>query len=163
MVTAELQAFAKQGDRLDVAVSSIGDAKSLEDGVLLMTPLKGVDGRIYGLAQGQITMGSQDKKKSTAGSIPAGGLVEREIATDIYKSEETTLSLKKANFTNAINIQNTLNGFFGKKVAIATDGGTIKLKKPDNLTMIEFLATLQDINIKYNLDDKVVIDEKSGT
>ncbi len=163
MVTAELPAFSRQGDRLDVAVSSIGDAKSLEDGVLLMTPLKGVDGRIYGLAQGQITMGSQDKKKSTAGSIPSGGLVEREIVNEIYKDERATLSLKKANFTNAITIQNSLNGFFGKKVAIATDGGTVKLKKPDSLTMIEFLATLQDINIKYNLNDKVVIDEKSGT
>lgn len=163
MVTAELPAFSRQGDKIDVSVSSIGDAKSLEDGTLLMTPLKGVDGRIYALAQGQITMGSQDKAKSTAGGIPSGGLVEREIINDIYKDEISTLSLKKPNFTNAINIQNTLNSFFGKKVAIAIDGGTIKLKKPDSMTMIEFLATLQDINVRYNRDDKVVIDEKSGT
>jgi len=166
MVTAELPAFAKQGDRIDVTVSSIGKAESLEDGTLLMTPLKGVDGRIYGLAQGQITLGSQIKSKSRSGSIPAGGLIEREIKNDIYNSNVSVLSLKKPNFTNAVSIQNTINSFFNekdKKIAKAIDGGTVEVTKPKNLTMIEFLATLQNINVQYNLDDKIIVDEKSGT
>lgn len=163
MVTAELPPFARQGDKLDVSVSSIGEADSLEGGILIMTPLKGVDGRIYALAQGQLTVGSQIRKEATIGGIPDGAVVEREIPNDIYEQSEVTLSLKKQNFANAVTIQNTLNSFFGRNVAIAVDSATVKLKKPSNLSIVEFLATLEDVNIRYQRDNKIIIDEKTGT
>lgn len=164
MVTAELPPFTRQGDKIDVAVSSIGDAESIEGGTLLMTPLKGVDGRIYALAQGQVSTGSQNKANSIAGAlIPNGGVVEREIQSDIYQKKRATLSLKEPNFTNAVTVQNTLNSFFGNRVAIAVDAGTVELKKPNNLSMIEFLASVQDLNVRYSRENKIVIDEKSGT
>jgi len=163
MVTASLPAFARQGDKIDIAVSSIGEADSIEGGILLMTPLKGVDGRIYALGQGQLTIGSQNRKEATSGTIPAGAVIERELENEIFTKSKATLSLKKANFANVVTIQNTLNSFFGKKVAIAIDSGTIKLKKPDSLTMIEFIATLEDINIRFQRENKIIIDEKSGT
>jgi flagellar P-ring protein precursor FlgI len=163
MVTAELPAFARQGDKIDVSVSSIGEADSLEGGILVMTSLKGVDGRIYALAQGQLTIGSQNRKDATIGTIPSGAVIEREIENDIYTQNEITLSLKKQNFANAVTIQNTLNGFFGKRIATAMDSGTVKLVKVPNLSMIEFLATLEDINIRYQRDNKIIIDEKTGT
>lgn len=110
MVIAKLPPFARQGDKLDVVISSIGDAKSLQGGTLLMTPLKGVDGDIYALAQGSLTIGgktasrggaSKDGNHVTAGTIPSGAIVEREIAYDIYNQEAIFLSLKESNFDTA--------------------------------------------------------------
>ena len=118
MVIAKLPPFARQGDKLDVVISSIGDAKSLQGGTLLMTPLKGVDGDIYALAQGSLTIGgktasrggaSKDGNHVTAGTIPSGAIVEREIAYDIYNQEAIFLSLKESNFDTASNIQRAVN------------------------------------------------------
>lgn len=168
VVTAELAPFARQGDKINITVSSIGDAKSLEGGTLLMTPLKGVDGKIYALAQGAVTIGGKSSKSAgeshpTAGLIYDGGLVEREISLDLYNQEHVTLSLRDANFKNSVSIQKTVNDFYSTEVAVAMDSRTIKLKKPQNKTMIEFLAEVQDIEMDYNVKDKIVINERTGT
>mgnify|MGYP002713176234 CR=1 FL=1 len=167
VVTAELAPFARQGDKIDITVSSIGDAKSLEGGTLLMTPLKGVDGKIYALAQGSISIGGRNQGNGdshpTAGLIYNGGLVEREINIDLYNQEFVTLSLKDANFKNSVSIQKTLNNFYSTQVAVAMDSRTIKLKKPKNKSMIEFLAEVQDIDMEYDVKDKIVINERTGT
>ncbi len=169
VVTAELAPFAKQGDKMNITVSSIGDAKSLEGGTLLMTPLKGVDGKIYALAQGAITIGGKNLKgaggesHSTAGLIYNGGVVEREIDIDIYNQEFITLSLKDANFKNSVSIQKTLNQFYSTQVAVAMDSRTVKLKKPQNKSMVEFLAEVQDMNMDYVIEDKIIINERTGT
>ena len=169
VVTATLPPFARQGDKIDVVVSSIGDAKSLEGGTLLMTPLKGVDGRIYALAQGSVTIGGRNGKgggginHATAGKIPSGALVEQEVPFNIYNQKIATLSLKEANFKNAVAIQDILNRFYKEKIAVAIDSRTIKLKKPENLSMVEFLANIGELSIDYATKEKIVIDERTGT
>jgi flagellar P-ring protein precursor FlgI len=161
VVTATLPPFSRQGDKLDVMVSSIGDAKSLAGGTLLISTLKAVDGKTYAVAQGAITVGKIGGDL-TVGNIFGGALVEREIDYKIYNQDKTRLSLKDANFSNAVAIQNRLNKEYGE-IAKALDARTIELKKPEKLSMVEFLADLQDIEIEYKTTDKIVINEKTGT
>jgi len=169
IVTAKLSPFSKQGDKFDLTVSSIGDAKSIEGGTLLMTPLKGVDGKIYALGQGPVSIGGKNSRGSgikshpTAGLIYGGGLVEREISIDLYHQNYATLSLRESNMKNSVNIQKAINRFYNTQVAVAMDPRTIKLKKPDNKSMIEFLAEIQDIDMDYAPKRRIVINERTGT
>jgi len=169
VVTANLKPFARQGDKFDITVSSIGDAKSLEGGTLLMTPLKGVDGKIYALAQGSVSIGGRNSRGAgseshpTTGLIYEGGLVEREIHIDLYHQEYATLSLKEANFKNSVSIQQSINNIYNTQIAVAMDPKTIKLKKPDNKSMIEFLAEVQEIDMNYTPKSKIIINERTGT
>lgn len=169
IVTAKLPAFARQGDKLDVTVSSIGDSKSLQGGTLLLTPLKGVDGKIYSLAQGSLTIGGMNGKEKgqvnhpTSANIFGGALVEREIEYDLHGQNYASLSLKNSNFNTAISVQNQLNTFFGKRIAVATDSRTIKLMKPENSSMTEFLAQALEVQVDYQKEEKIIIDERTGT
>jgi len=170
MVTATLPPFAREGDKIDVTVSSIGDAKSLQGGILLLTPLKGVDGKIYALAQGPITMGGfnlkggkKQKHFTTTVKVINGATVERAVIWDIYHQKYATLSLKKSDFNLAVNIQNKINNFFKQKVAIAIDPRTIKLKKIPSMSMPEFLAKVENLDISMPQENIVVIDERTGT
>jgi len=169
IVTAKLNPFSKQGDKFDLTVSSIGDAKSIEGGTLLMTPLKGVDGKIYALGQGPVSIGGRNSRGAgseshpTAGLIYGGGLVEREILIDLYHREYATLSLKESNMKNSVSIQKSINKFYNTQVAVAMDPRTIKIKKPDNKSMIEFLAEVQDIDMNYTPKRKIIINERTGT
>lgn len=161
MVTASLPPFARQGDKLDILVSSIGDAKSISGGTLIMTPLTGVDGNIYALAQGNITLG--ESTSALSGTILGGASVEREVSYNLYNQQSATLSLKKSDLQNAIKIQQTLNDVFSDAIAVAVDARTIKLTKPERLSMVEFLALVEEVDIDYSHKEKIVIDEKSGT
>lgn len=169
VVTATLKPFARQGDKFDIVVSSIGDSKSLEGGTLLMTPLKGVDGKIYALAQGSVSIGGRNSRGAgseshpTTGVVYEGGFVEREITIDLYHQKYVTLSLKEANFKNSVGVQKAINDFYSSQVAVAMDPRTIKLKRPKNKSMIEFLAEVQDINMDYNNKNKIIINERTGT
>ncbi|MFA6138785.1 MAG: flagellar basal body P-ring protein FlgI [Sulfurimonas sp.] len=168
VVTAALKPFTKQGDKFDISVSSIGDAKSLEGGTLLMTPLKGVDGKIYALAQGAVSIGGKNSKGAgeshpTVGVVLEGGLVEREINIDLFNQESAILSLKESDFKNSVEIQKVINSFYKSQVAVAMDSRTINLKKPQNKSMIEFLAEVQDIEMNYKVKDKIIINERTGT
>lgn len=161
MVTATLPPFAKQGDKLNITVSSIGDAKSIAGGTLLITPLTAVDGNIYAIAQGALSIG--ESGNVLAGNVLNGATVEREVPYDLYNKTSATLSLKGSDFQNAIRVQKTLNGVFGEGIAKAVDSKTIKLNKPKNLSMIEFLALVQEVEIDYSMREKIIIDERSGT
>jgi len=170
MVTATLPPFSREGDKLDITVSSIGDAKSLEGGVLLITPLKGVNGKIYALAQGPITMGGfnlkggkKQKHFTTTVKVIKGATVERAVAWDLYHQQYATLSLKRSDFDLAVAIQNRINDYFKTKAAVAIDPRTIKLKKPANLSMPEFLAKVEKLNVKTQMPNVIVIDERTGT
>ena len=167
VVTANLGAFAKQGDKFDITVSSIGDAKSLEGGTLLMTPLKGVDGKIYALAQGPVSIGGRNNGAAdshpTTGLVYGGGNVEREINVDLYHQKYATLSLKESNFKNSIAVQKAINDFYSTQVAAAMDPRTIKLQKPQNKSMTEFLAEVQEIDMDYVTKSKIIINERTGT
>lgn len=169
VVTAKFAPFARQGDAFDVTVSSIGDAKSLEGGTLLMTPLKGVDGKIYALAQGSISIGGKNERGAgaeshpTVGMVYGGGLVEREISQDMAHQQNATLSLKSSNFANSVAIQNVINAKYRSPVATAIDPRTINLKLPINKSMVEFLAEVQNLDIDYAQDQKIIINERTGT
>lgn len=161
MITASLPPFARQGDKIDIHISSIGDAKSIQGGTLVMTPLNAVDGNIYALAQGAIVSGNSSNLLSA--NIINGATIEREVSYDLFHKNAMTLSLKNPNFKNAIQVQNTLNKVFGSKVAIALDPKTIQITRPERLSMVEFLALVQEIPINYSAKNKIIVDEKSGT
>ena len=169
VVTANLGSFSRQGDKMDVTVSAIGDAKSIEGGTLLMTPLKGVDGKIYALAQGSLSIGGKNERgggslnHATAGIVYGGAIVEREIPLDLYHQEYVTLSLKSSSFTNAVMLQNVINAIYHAQVAVALDPKSLKLKCPENRSMIEFLAEVQELDVDYSPLEKIVINERTGT
>ncbi|GAA9226472.1 flagellar basal body P-ring protein FlgI [Helicobacter pylori] len=161
MITASLPPFARQGDKIDVQISSIGDAKSIQGGTLVMTPLNAVDGNIYALAQGAIISGNSSNLLSA--NIINGATIEREVSYDLFHKNAMVLSLKSPNFKNAIQVQNTLNKVFGNKVAVALDPKTIQITRPERFSMVEFLALVQEIPINYSAKNKIIVDEKSGT
>jgi len=173
MVTAELPAFAKQGNRLDATVSSVGDASTLEGGVLLMTPLRGGDGQPYAVAQGPITVGgfaatgagaSVQKNHPTVGRIPNGVLVEHEIDYEGMKGDTVTLSLRRYDFTNVRKVVERINSVFAD-CATAQDGGTITLSVPPAFTenQVKFLSIVENLEIQPENEAKIVVDEKTGT
>ena len=169
VVTAKIGAFTRQGDKLDVTVSSIGDAQSLQGGTLLMTPLKGVDGKIYALAQGPVSIGGKNERGAgaeshpTAGLVYGGGMIEREIDVDIAHQQYATLSLKESNFENAVAVQKAINASYNSQIALALDSRTIKLQRPTNQSMVEFLSKVENINMDYTPESKIVINERTGT
>jgi len=171
VVTATLPPFARQGDKLDITVSSIGDAKSLEGGTLLLTPLKAVNGKIYALAQGHLTIGGFNVGQNrgvqahftTTGKLYGGAIVEKEVIYDLYHQNSAMLSLKRSDFNEAVNIQNLINRTFKQNVATALDPRSIKLYKPKNISMPEFLAKVQNINYFTKQRNIVVVDERTGT
>lgn len=169
MVTAKLPPFARQGDRVDALISSIGDAKSLEGGTLILTPLSGVDGRIYATTQGAISIGGKNERGGginhpLAATIYGGAIIEREVNFDIFSKKDATLSLKTSNFQNALRAQQSINeAFNGAPIAVAVDPRTIKLTRPDTMGMVEFLARVEDVDMDITRDEKVVIDERTGT
>jgi flagellar P-ring protein precursor FlgI len=169
VVTAKIGAFTRQGDKLDVTVSSIGDAQSLQGGTLLMTPLKGVDGKIYALAQGPVSIGGKNERGAgadshpTAGLVYGGGMIEREIDVDIAHQQYATLSLKDSNFENAVAVQKAINASYNSQIAVALDSRTIKLQRPTNQTMVEFLSKVENIDMNYTPESKIVINERTGT
>jgi flagellar P-ring protein precursor FlgI len=167
VVTATLPPFSRHGDKIDIEVSSIGDAKSIVGGTLLLTPLKAVDGEIYAIAQGEINTGfSPDKrntKKASSAKVFGGAIVEREVDFDLYHKRDIRLSLKESNFDTVVKIQKALNRSFGRRVAVALDPRTVELRRPESMSMVEFLARVNNTNINYNQTNRVVIDEKTGT
>lgn len=169
VVTAKIGAFARQGDKIDVTVSSIGDAQSLQGGTLLMAPLKGVDGKIYALAQGPISIGGKNERGAGADSHPtvgivySGGIMEKEINIDLYHQQYATLSLKESNFENAVAVQRAINLNFHTQIAVALDPRTIELKRPSNLSMIEFLSEIENMDMDYKPENKIIINERTGT
>ena len=170
MVTAKLPAFAKSGDKLDITVSSMGDAKSLQGGTLLLTALRAIDGEIYAIAQGVISVGGitggaggRGGNHSTSASIIGGANVEREIPQNFAQTENLSLSLKNASFKTASDIGRALNASFQNEVAQALDSRTIKLNRPDDMSAVEFMARVLEQDINFTPENKVIIDERTGT
>jgi flagellar P-ring protein precursor FlgI len=175
VVTATLPPFARVGSRIDVLVSSMGDAKSLQGGTLILTPLKGVDGQVYALAQGPITVGGfaaggqagggVTKNHPTAGRIANGATVEREIPLDFAGKEEFTLTLHEADFTTSQRAVKAINHHLRGSYASCRDGGTIQVTLPPGYKnqAVHLLALLENLDITPDSPAKVVIDEKNGT
>ena len=175
MITANLPPFARTGSRIDVLVSSIGDAKNLQGGTLLLTPLKGADGNVYAVAQGPISTGGfsygkgtgtgVQKNFPTVGRIASGALIEREIASNFNQREELTLALHAPDFTTATRVANAINTAFGDTMAHAPDAGTIKVAVPDLYRgrSVELVALIENLGVTPDMVSKVIINERTGT
>ncbi|MDD3845773.1 MAG: flagellar basal body P-ring protein FlgI [Syntrophorhabdaceae bacterium] len=173
MVTCNLPPFARIGSKIDVTVSSIGDAKSIEGGVLVATPLKGADGQVYAFAQGPMVVGgflasgqgaSVQKNHPTVGRIVNGATIEREVISEEYKGEEIMIALKMPDFTNARRIADRINETFSG-IAHARDAGTVNVTIPGEMrgNPVKFLSIVENLDIKTDMQAKIVVDEKTGT
>jgi len=173
-VTASLPAFARPGTQVDVTVSSVGDAKSLEGGVLLLTPLYGADGQVYAAAQGPIAVGgfaagragaTKQMNHPTTGRIPAGGRVERSVAFDFNRLTPVALLLRESDFSTAGEISDAINREFGHAVASARDGGRVEVDPAAtgvaNLTAA--LARIENLVVNVQRRARVVVNERTGT
>ena len=174
MVTANLPAFAQPGQAVDVTVSSIGNAKSLRGGMLLMTPLKGADGQVYALAQGQLIVGGAGASAGgsktvinhlSAGRIPSGALIEREVATPFLLGETLQLDLNSTDFSNAIRVADAINSSMGPNLAQALDGRTIRVRAPSNPNdRVAFLSRIQELSIDKAMGAaKVIVNARTGS
>jgi flagellar P-ring protein precursor FlgI len=174
MVTAILPPFTKQGNKLDVLVSSMGDATSIAGGTLIMTPLKGGDSQVYAVAQGSVltnsfAFGGQaasvQKNHPTAGTIPNGALVERELPNVLIGKTTLRLNLDKEDFTTAARIEAVINGKFGSQIATTTDPGSVILKIPESYAnrTVDFVAALETLDVRPDNSAKVVLNERTGT
>jgi flagellar P-ring protein precursor FlgI len=174
MVTATLPPFSKQGARIDVLVSSMGDAKSIAGGTLLMAPLKGADGQVYAVAQGAVSTnsfsyggkaGAAQKNHPTTGRISDGALVERELPNVLANKTQLRLNLQKPDFTTAARITSTVNERFKEQVAVSSDAGSIVMNIPPAYhgRTVEFVAELEVLEIRPDSVAKVVLNERTGT
>ncbi|MCP3901292.1 MAG: flagellar basal body P-ring protein FlgI [Desulfobacteraceae bacterium] len=166
MVTANIPPFARIGDRIDIVASSLGDAKSLKGGTLLITPLKGVNGKIYAIAQGAVTVGAGDDGHLQVVRITNGATVEREIPFKLDGKKKLLLSLFRPDFTTATRMADAINVSIGAGVAETIDSSAINLKIPDNLWktgVAEFIADIESLSVVPDTNARVIINEKTGT
>lgn len=174
LVTAELPAFAQPGQRIDVAVASIGNAKSLKGGTLITTPLKGVDGEIYALAQGNMVVAGAGASAGgskvqinhlSAGRIPEGAQVERTVPTPLLEGDSIRLGLNTTDFQTARRVAEAINRQFGEGRANALDGRTVRVSAPQNPNeRIAFLADVEEVTLEASVPQaKVVINARTGS
>jgi flagellar P-ring protein precursor FlgI len=175
MITANLPPFARTGSQLDVLVSSIGDAKNLQGGTLLLTPMKGADGKVYAVAQGPVSTGGfsygkgtgtgVQKNFPTVGRIVGGALIEREVANNFNEREVLTLALHVPDFTTATRMAQAINAAFGDAMANAPDAGTIQVKVPDLYRgrSVELVALIENLGVTPDMVSKIIINERTGT
>jgi flagellar P-ring protein precursor FlgI len=174
MVTTSLPAFAQPGQTLDVTVSSMGNAKSLRGGTLLMTPLKGADGQIYGMAQGNVVVGGAGAAANGSkaqinhlgvGRISAGATVERAVPSALGQGDMVTLELKNSDFSTASRVVDAVNKQFGPQTASAQDGRVIRVRAPlGNDDRVSFLGALESINVTpAQVAAKVIMNARTGS
>jgi flagellar P-ring protein FlgI len=174
MVTASLPPFAQPGTTFDVTVSSAGDAKSLEGGVLLLTALHAADGNVYAEAQGPLTLGGytagssfnvKEVNHATVGRVPAGGTVERYVSVDLSHLTTLSLILREPDFSAAREVAAAINHDFGKDVATFTDSRRIDISVPESgvASVPMLIARVQNLGISIHPPAKVVLNERTGT
>ncbi len=173
MVTSALPPFAQAGQTLDITVSSMGNAKSLRGGTLLMTPLKGADGQIYAIAQGSLVVGGVGASANgsqtqinhlSVGRVSAGATVERTVPNNITAADTVTLELKEADFSTANLVVDAINRRFGQNTAMAMDGRVIQVKPPASNSRVGFLASLETINVTpAQTTAKVILNARTGS
>ncbi len=171
MVTAKMPPFARTGSRIDVTVSSIGDAKTLQGGTLLLTPLKGADGRVYAVAQGAVSTGGfqvsgagagVQKNFPTVGRVVGGGLVEREVPNGFRDKRSLSLVLHRPDFTTASRVTRTINAAFARPVARTLDAGTIEMDVTGG-NPVQMVTRVESLDVTPDRAAKVVVNERTGT
>ncbi len=173
MVTAILPPFSRQGSRIDVTVSALGDASSLLGGTLVVTPLMGADGEVYAVAQGQIGVAafsaqgeaeSVSKGVPTSGRIANGGIVEREVGFEMQNMDTVKLSLRNPDFTTARRIAQAINAFLGTAAARPGDPSTVHVNVPQSYSrnVVNLLTDIEQLRIEPDTPARIIIDEQSG-
>jgi len=174
IVTATLPPFPRNGNRIDAIVSALADAKNLEGGTLLMTPLRGPDGKVYGVAQGPVSIGgfsaggggaSIQKNHPTVGRVPNGVLIEREVSFNLNDRKEINVLLREPDFTVASNAMREINRALKGGYAEAVDPSTIRITVPETYQgrVVEFMRLIEHINVEVDRPARVVINERTGT
>ncbi len=174
MVTATLPAFPRAGNRIDAVVSSVGDAKDLQGGTLLMTPLKGPDGVVYGLAQGPVSIGgfsagggggAVQKNHPTVGRVPNGVIIEREVPLSLRGLREVKIILRSPDFTVASNVAKGINRLLKSEYAEAVDPSTVILGVPEEYRgrVVELMRLVEHVDVGVDAPARVVINERTGT
>jgi len=174
LVTATLPPFARAGSRIDITVSAIGDARSLLGGTLVMTPLNGADGQIYAVAQGSVIAGGAEVQGAaaqvvqgvpTAGVIPAGARVEREVEFDFSRLAQVRLALRSPDFTTAARIERVINAEFGREAARMLDAGTVLLDVAATRmgSPAHALGRIENLTVAPQTRARVVVDHRTGT
>lgn len=173
-ITATLPPFARPGAKLDVTVSSVGDAKSLSGGVLLMSALHGPDGQVYAEAQGPLVMGGytvgngingKEVNSATVGIVPNGGMVERGVAVDLKDFRSVSLLLRNPDFTTAKQIADVVNQTYHKSVASAMDNSRVDINVADagEISVPELISRVQNLSLQVHSPAKIIVNERSGT
>lgn len=174
MVTASLPPFGKAGSTIDIEVASIGDAKNLAGGNLLMTALKGPDGKVYAVAQGPMTVGAfafggkaakAQKNHPTVGRIANGAIIEQTVPVALGQDGVLSYRLRMSDFSTAANMSNAINAVFGKDTASPIDSTTVTVSVPDEFKEqpVDFIARLESLDLKVESTARVVINERTGT
>ena len=170
IVTAKMKPFARIGTNIDIVVSSVGDAKSLSGGTLLLTPLKGVDGNIYALAQGPVALGGAGgggsvKNHLLVARIAGGATVEKEIPLNLKNKKRILMSLYNPDFTTVTRVADIINATIGQKVAKAVDSGSVSILIPPKMKgkVPEFIAQIERLHIMPDKVARIVVNEKTGT
>ncbi len=174
MVTASLPPFSRPGSKINVTLSSLGDAETLQGGTLLMTQLKGLDGKVYAVAQGAVSVGGfsvedggdvAQKNHPTVGEIPRGATVERDIPFDLFSDGQIRIVLREPDFLTATRVQSAVNSIIHNKTARAIDSASIILPLDEELSKapIHLIAKLEQLNIEPDIRAKVVVNERTGT
>ena len=173
MVTGNLPAFGREGSRIDVMVSALGDAKSLQGGTLIATPLVGADGEVYAVAQGQIAIGgfsaagnnqSVTKGVPTSGRIPNGAIIENEVNFELDSMSTVQLALRNPDFTTSKRVAAAINALLGETAAKALDPSTVSVQVPEEYknNMVDLMTKIEQLPVQPDLAAKVVVDESSG-
>jgi len=174
-IHADMPPFVKPGQKIDITVSSIGNAKSLRGGTLLLTPLRGIDGEVYAIAQGNVVVGgvsAEGKSGSkivintpTSGRIPGGATLEREVVSDFSEQQHIVLNLRKPSFTTAKNIAREVNNIFGPEVAVAKNNVRINIRAPkDSQQRVVMMSMLEEISVvEGRKPARIVFNSRTGT
>ncbi|MGL1931427.1 MAG: flagellar basal body P-ring protein FlgI [Desulfotalea sp.] len=174
MVIAELPPFASTGSRIDIQVSSVGDASSLAGGTLLLTPLKGVDGKVYAVAQGPLAIGafsfggkaaSAQKNHPNVGRVTNGAIVEGVVPVQLGAGNTITYQLSNADFTTSNNMSKAINSKFGEDTAYPLDSGSVAINIPSQYAnnLVNFISQVESIDIKADSIARVIVNERTGT
>src|SRR2546427_4290251 len=172
IVTARLPPFAKPGTSIDVVVSSIGDAKSLQGGTLLMTPLKAPDGQVYAVAQGPLTLGgflggkagdTTSKNHTNVGRVPNGAIVEREVSVDLASWESISVVLHQPDFTTALRLSEAVDHVFGRDTALPVSPGVIRVAVPQDYQgrNVQYLPPLQSPDVQVDQRAPLIVEERT--
>ena len=175
MVTATLPSFSKVGTRIDIVVSSMGNAKNLQGGTLLLTPLSAPNGNVYAVAQGPISTGGfaaggaagggVQKNHPTVGYIPGGAIVEKDLSLNLLERNVMSLNLNNPDFTTCLRLTRVINIGLGEELAQSVDAGTVEIKIPWKFQerLVEFISLVENLDIAPDTIAKVVLNERTGT